>query len=143
MLVEPQPDGTMKVTAVFKESGNSFGLMDPSGKIIANPFHPSTSTSSVTLAGSITSYGMNNAVRRFALGDAHKLLLVEYDMPVAMITNTTTPHVWSQHARPRHTGVMNVLYNNGHVGTASMIGIDPSITTNYNDLWKAFRDPRL
>jgi prepilin-type N-terminal cleavage/methylation domain-containing protein/prepilin-type processing-associated H-X9-DG protein len=140
VLVEPQPDGQMKVTAVFKESGNSFGLMDPDGKLLANPFHP---PSSVTLPGGISSYGINNAVQRFALGDAHKLLLVEYDVPVAVIVRTPTPHVWSQHARPRHLGVMNVLFNDGHVETKSVSAIDPGITANYNDLWKSFRDPRL
>lgn len=150
VLVEPQPDGQIKVSAVFKESGNSFGLLGADGTLLANPFHPSTSTSSVTLPGGISSYGMNNATARFGLGDAHKLLLVEYDTPVALMVSPPAPqvitlHSWAQHARPRHMGVMNVLYNDGHVGTTSATAIDPGVGTplNYNELWKAFRDPRL
>jgi hypothetical protein len=38
---------------------------------------------------------------------------------------------------------MNVLYNDGHVGTATMLGIDPGITANYNDQWRSYKDPRL
>jgi prepilin-type N-terminal cleavage/methylation domain-containing protein/prepilin-type processing-associated H-X9-DG protein len=154
VLVEPQPDGQIKVTAVFKESGNSFGLLGPDGALLANPFHPNTATSSVSLPGGISSYGMNNATARFGQGDSHKLLLVEYDTPVAVLVSPPpssppppplTLHSWAQHARPRHTGVMNVLYNDAHVGTSSAIAIDPGVGTplNYNELWKAFRDPRL
>jgi len=140
VLVEPQSGGMMKVQAVFKESGNSFGLMAPDGTLLANPFHPPTS---VNVQGGISSYGINNAVKRFVLGDAHKLLLVEYDVPVAMIVNVASPHVWLQHAQARHSGVMNVLYNDGHVETKSATAIDPGITANYNEMWKSFRDPRL
>ena len=138
VLLEPQPDGTIKVTAVNKNAGYSFGLRAPDGTM-TYPFHPVTST---VIAGiGSGSYGINGKADMFARGDGHKLLLIEYELLVANVVgpNAGGLGMWQDNIAPRHNGMLNVLYADGHVGATTADEISPLVTSQHDAHWKPHR----
>jgi prepilin-type processing-associated H-X9-DG protein len=82
---------------------------------------------------------MNSATERF-VDDPNKILLVEYRKPVADLVDSTkglpARDTWDLQQAPRHAGMTNILYVDGHTGTVSPDDIDPSVPEIYNTLWK-------
>ena len=144
ILVEPQSDGAMKVTSVWRDAGFSFGLRGPEGNLLANPFHPTTSVV-VAGVGAKSSYGINGRSQRFNSGDAGKLLLLEYEKVVADVVGVNAPGrgTWTTNVAPRHYGTLNVLFADGHVDTVLPDEIDPRVSSIHNTLWNPTRDPGL
>ncbi len=140
VLVEPQPDGTVKVSAVGRSAGYSFGLRGPDGEFLAKPFHPVTSAFTFGF-GSKTSYGINNMVSRFNTGDSHKILLIDYESPVAHVVGVDANGLdeWPDQVAPRHGELMNVLYLDGHVGSSRPSAIDPRVTAHHDEFWLPLR----
>jgi prepilin-type N-terminal cleavage/methylation domain-containing protein/prepilin-type processing-associated H-X9-DG protein len=127
ILVEPLDGGTMRITSVSRSAGYSFGLRGPDGEYLAKPFHPVT-TVEVMGGGGQSSYGMNNLAGKFLRGsDGGKLLLVEYERTVAHVVGADANGLlgWPDDIAPRHTGILNALFVDGHVEGVRPEGIDP------------------
>ena len=134
VLVEPISGHICRLTAVFREAGASFALRGAGGDILSFPFHPTTS---VETACFDTSYGMSNAAEDFLTGDSNKILLVEYTKPVASVVGENAKDFWNETVAPRHFGTLNVLYEDGHVGSSSPEEIDPRIPAFHDKVWQA------
>jgi prepilin-type processing-associated H-X9-DG protein len=76
--------------------------------------------------------------------DAKLVLLVEYEKVVANVVGATANTLeWPDFVAPRHRGVMNVLFEDGHVEKKRPNDLDPRVTSTQNSLWKPERDPPL
>jgi len=82
----------------------------------------------------MSSYGANGRVHRFT-GDAHKILLLDYNKVVADVVGGASGDVWSEQIAPRHAGTVNVLFADGHVEAMTPRNIDPRITALHNEYW--------
>jgi prepilin-type N-terminal cleavage/methylation domain-containing protein/prepilin-type processing-associated H-X9-DG protein len=110
------------------------------------------------------SYGINNRGPYMLTGDGNNILFVEYCKLAANVLPTppnnanpatvppqdsppqadwTTNPQWGGWgaSRFRHSGVMNVLYVDGHVDTRTTGAINPFIESIGMTLWKPLRDP--
>jgi len=144
VLVQPQADGTLLCTPIAKYAGFTFQLIGPDDNAIHNPFVPGPDKSWTATGGSgKTSYGMNSRVNFYDGQDAHKIVLVEYDKPVAKVVGANAFDNWVDWAAPRHKGAMNVLFHDGHVESRSADSVDPRVTKIHDRLWRARRDPAL
>ncbi len=140
VLVDPYPDGRTHCEAIAKYAGFTFKLKDPEEEVVFDPFVPGCSW----WAGATEkcSYGMNNRARVFHQ-DSNKVLLVEYGKLVADVVGADAHDVWVEWVRPRHHGVLNVLFADGHVDAMVPAGIDPTVTKLHDRFWRPTRDPEL
>jgi len=89
-----------------------------------------------------SSYGMN--IRAPALrGDSDRLLMVEYESFIADVVGATATDDWTSLAAPRHRGMMNVAFLDGHVNSVHPDEVDPRVLALHNDLWRPQTDPKL
>ena len=51
--------------------------------------------------------------------------------------------IWADQVAPRHSGTVNVLYVDGHVGTHRPAEITPELPVIHNDLWRPMSDPLI
>ena len=137
--VEPLPDGGYHFKCVFKSAGYNYKLKDEDGNIVLAPFHPHEE---IVVAGGLSSYGINNRVRRFQT-DANKVLLVEYHKHVADVVGADATDVWWDMVAPRHMGTACVLYGDGRVDNVMPEEIDPTIVHLHDTLWRPDLDPKL
>ena len=84
-------------------------------------------------------YGMNNRTIRMA-SDGHKILVLDYTKVVASVVGPDAEDVYWDRIAPRHAGLCNVLYVDGHVDTRNPRKIDPTITEIHDRLWRPYRD---
>ena len=132
VLIVPLGERKCRITALVRNAGYSFGLRGPDGTLIANPFHPSSAR---IIDCAASSYGMNDIADKFWSGDANKILLVEYDSIVARVTGPDAQDIWDELVAPRHFGLLNVLYEDGHVEIHAPEEIDPRITEFHDRFW--------
>jgi prepilin-type processing-associated H-X9-DG protein len=88
---------------------------------------------------------MNNRAPAFGQ-DSSRILMVEFCKAAANVrdlTGANGPDDWATSSRPRHHGIMNVLYADGNVRPAAPLAIDPRVATTYNDLWRPQRQAKL
>jgi prepilin-type N-terminal cleavage/methylation domain-containing protein/prepilin-type processing-associated H-X9-DG protein len=144
VLIDPLPDGSIRVKASFKSAGFRFALRAADGKtLLADPFHPPTSVI-IPGNGGKSSYGINNRAVRMGHGDGYKVLYVEYEKIVANVVGLDADAgLWSSHVAPRHMGTMNVLYYDGRVESHVADDVDPRIKAIHNSLWVPGLDPEL
>jgi prepilin-type processing-associated H-X9-DG protein len=105
-------------------------------------------------AGGHCSYGISNLAPDLLNGDSDHVLFVEYCKLVANVlppqatdsvpitpdwTNSVQWGGWGA-SRFRHTGLMNVLYYDGHVAPSNTAGINPFISSIGNNVWKPAKD---
>lgn len=142
IFVDPQPDGRVRCRFAAKHAGYTFDLIDPDGNYAFQPFEPGAEW--FAEGAGRASYGMNNRAGRMTPQDAKMILLVEYEKVVANVVGATANSLeWPDYVAPRHRGVMNVLYEDGHVKTRRPDDVDPRVTATQNSLWKPERDPPL
>ena len=125
--------------AVYKSAGYNFKLKDANKKILLEPFHP---PAGIVVAGGLTSYGVNNRVRRFQT-DANKVLLVEYHKHVANVVGAGATDVWWEMVAPRHSGTTCLLYGDGRVANVSPNEIDPTVVGIHDTVWRPELDVKL
>lgn len=139
--VEPTDDENFLVTAVSKAAGYSFDLKDAFGKTVERDFKPPKTA--ILPGNSRSSYAINSRVSMVNTGDSGKVLCVEYrNKVVADVVGLQARDYWPDHAAPRHSQMLNVLYVDGHVGLASAGDIDPRLPEIHEAMWRPSVDRR-
>ena len=151
--------GVMKVTCLendrgpnptdngsgYQSNGGSFSstIFAPDGTLVASIDFAQMpgATGEYSVENMQADYGMNNRVPAIGTGDSHKILMLDYSRITASVVGPDKVDIWEDEVAPRHLGTVNVLYVDGHVGTANPSEIDPTIPSIHDDLWKPFRDP--
>jgi prepilin-type processing-associated H-X9-DG protein len=143
--VAPQTDGSVQVTAVSQDwtaEGFEFSLKDQNGDVVVDNFCPGASyTLPASGAGSmnnngVNSYGVNSKAGQFAVtGDTGKILVLEYKKLVADLVGSQASDFWPTTVAPRHNGVLNVLFRDGHVDCMTPADIDPRFLQLLNTYW--------
>ncbi len=142
IFVDPQSDGRVRCRFAAKYAGYTFDLIDPHGNFAFQPFEPGAEW--FAEGAGRASYGMNNRAAAFGLGDANHVLMVEYEKVVANVVGASANALeWPDFVAPRHHGLMNVLYEDGHVGKQKPDALDPRVSTSHNEYWKPQRDAPL
>lgn len=89
------------------------------------------------------SYGMNNRVTGLDV-EPHKILMIEYEQLVADVVGPNARSFdWPDKMAPRHFGLMNVLYADGHVACVRAEDVNPLVLGIHNEVWKPERDDPL
>jgi len=155
VLIDIFPDGRSVGTYIW-ESGHAyrFKLLDPDGMPVhGEEWFVRNFTWDITTDKA--SYGMNSRSSRFT-GDSNKLLLVEYCKSVASVVGANAPDLTPTAAlmdspywtgwgggRARHSGSMNVLFEDSHVEAKRPMSIDPRVSWIHDAYWKPQADPPL
>lgn len=87
-------------------------------------------------------YGMNARAHKL-YQDSHKLLVVEYKKVIADVVGVDARDIWSDKVAPRHLGMLNVLFVDGHVESFHPRDIDPTVARLHNEYWRPTADPKL
>jgi len=82
-----------------------------------------------------SSYGINGQVTYFGVSDSNKVLILDYNQPVADGAGYTGTGDWVTDVAPRHMGLDNVLFADGHVESDSPDVIDPRVQSTNDSLW--------
>jgi prepilin-type N-terminal cleavage/methylation domain-containing protein/prepilin-type processing-associated H-X9-DG protein len=91
--------------------------------------------------GAKADYAMNARAHRL-YQDAHRILILEYHKVVADVVGVDARDIWTEQVAPRHLGVLNVLFVDGHVQARTPISIDPRVAYIHNELWRPTADPK-
>ena len=155
-------NGVMNVTCLGNDRGrtpadaNGDGIQDRGGSFSSQIYAPDGTlvasvdfaempgaTGQYTVANMQADYGMNNGVKFMGRGDSHKILMLDYTrISVDVIISAGPGAIFTDEVAPRHMGLVNILYHDGHVGSSNPDQIDPTDTARpeiYSDLWKPFR----
>jgi prepilin-type N-terminal cleavage/methylation domain-containing protein/prepilin-type processing-associated H-X9-DG protein len=149
IIVDPFADGNVEGGYTW-ESAHSywFELLDPDDQVVVDlkgqPCSPFKRGQRWEFKGAgRCSYGMNVAVQRFKR-DGTKILLVEYGKLVARVVDPNATDLaaggWMYWVRPRHGGVLNVLFADGHVESMRPNVIDPSLVALQTYYWRPAHD---
>jgi prepilin-type N-terminal cleavage/methylation domain-containing protein len=145
LFVDPLPDGRLKCNFATKGgAGFTFQLWLADGTVVDDNFAPGDI---FYVEGDDASYGMNNRAPAF-ISDSSRILMVEYCKANANVvrdpkTGLPGSDNWAITSRPRHHGIMNVLYSGGEVKAIAPNAIDPRVTQLHNDLWRPQREPKM
>jgi prepilin-type N-terminal cleavage/methylation domain-containing protein len=139
IVVEPQPDGSVKATAADAISSPfEFDLLGPNGDVLKTGFHKGANYTTPAIAEPRkSSYGVNAMAEYFDLtADGSRILAVEYNKLVA--DPQSGSQYWPAEIGPvarRHHGVVNFLLMGGGVDSRLPNEIDPYITKTYLQYW--------
>jgi prepilin-type N-terminal cleavage/methylation domain-containing protein/prepilin-type processing-associated H-X9-DG protein len=159
--ISPMPDGSMvfETSCVGSANGNADGgyhldLVDGDGNVLAETWVPSQLASNggsnprntfTYKPGQYTAelydpacYGVNAVAGRFSAStDTRKILALEYQWRVAQIIGqkASEAYLWGSYAAPRHSGLLNVLFRDGHVDAMLPSDIDPRNAELVNNFW--------
>jgi prepilin-type processing-associated H-X9-DG protein len=151
LLIQPQPNGTNKVTFYAGDAGvktnmaggdETFDLLDGNQNLVATNlavgsagYIPVTS-GSIGSGGSAGGFGLNassygiNSRADYLTTESTKILLLEYKNTIASVVAPAGQDLANYHANvaPRHIGILNVLFADGHVERKSPQEINPGDT---------------
>ncbi|HYV38988.1 MAG TPA: DUF1559 domain-containing protein [Gemmataceae bacterium] len=137
ILVEPQADGSTKITAVDAISSPfDFTLLGTNGEELKEHFNKGNSFTVAAADVHKTSYGVNSKAEFFNLSsDGNKVLVIEYKKAVMAAGGSNPTDYWPTQYAARHHGVMNMLFMGGGVDTKLPSEIDPRLTAIYKQYW--------
>ena len=134
VLVEPLAEGGAKLTHVGGHPhAYRHQLKGPTGELLANPFGKGFVWE---VHGVDSSYGGNSRMGKFQT-DGKKILMLEYTKPVANVVGATAVGRigFYDNVAPRHDGMLNVLYVDGHVEATTPQAIDPTDPYVHDNNW--------
>ena len=149
-------NGMMKVTCVENDRGpNPSPQTQAQGSFSTTYFSPSGTqvlktdvgqmpgaAGTCPAAGGQCDYGMNNRSHRMLGSDSHRILIVEYDKPVASVVGSDARDIWLEHVAPRHFQSLNVLYHDGHVESHVPRDINPEVPALQTEWWRPALDAK-
>jgi prepilin-type N-terminal cleavage/methylation domain-containing protein/prepilin-type processing-associated H-X9-DG protein len=150
IAVDPLPDGTFRLTTTgrcWASDSDVYDLTNLAGTTLLAPdwvpqWPPDHSRNSCVVSsadfGSSASYGINNKAASFsATTDSQKVLALEYKWYVANIVGNPgiDTSSWLSFSAPRHNGVLNVLFRDGHVDSMTRADLDPRLQQTYETYW--------
>lgn len=136
----------MKVTHIMNDSGHTNQVFAPDGTLLIET-HPGRfsgegKSAVYDVSGSRATYGMNSRVH-VMVADSSKILLLDYEKAVADVVGFDHTDFWPNTVAPRHSGLCNVLFGDGHVDSMTPSAINPE-DPRLNDLWwKPNADPPM
>lgn len=133
------PNPTPAVQAAGSFSSHIYA---PDGTLVAEVLQgemPNVATGDYDEENMQADYGMNNRAQALQR-DSHKILMLDYTRIVASVVGPDAVGVYVDEVAPRHAGLVNVLYYDGHVGSANPLDINPNDPQKHDELWKPFRD---
>ncbi len=134
-------DGSTQVTVTFKESADSFDLLDPSGKLLLHDMGNGTPVGTkILLPTGATSYGLNSETPN-VYGIADKIMGLDYPNIVADVskddwTNPDWVNGDNTVTFARHLNRINELWADGHVTAMYPGEITPMMISNVAKLWQ-------
>jgi len=111
--------------------------LDASAKVLRCPDDIAPSQSAAEF---LPSYGANSRAFRFASGDSHKIVLLDYKQVVANVVGPQGTDDWNAAHAARHRGQLNVLQADGSVHRRRPEQIDPRVCEIHDHLWRPTRD---
>jgi prepilin-type N-terminal cleavage/methylation domain-containing protein/prepilin-type processing-associated H-X9-DG protein len=138
--IEPQSNGTAKLTALSEDSGHTYDLKGPDGLVVFRNFGPGRVA---FLPYWRTSYGGNNRMQKLNRDDSNKVLLLDYNKILADVIGPNARDNWLKHAAARHSATINVLFMDGHTETLDPAEIDPRIRPFHEKYWRPTADEKM
>lgn len=140
MLLEPQPNGDVKLTCVQKNAGFTYDLLDWNRQVRVTDWAPPKFTI-FPAEMSRASYGINSHATYLQPGtDSTKVLALEYEKIVADVVGPNAQDFFPRWVAPRHRGVLNVLYSDGRVERALPDDVDPRTPRIQTQSWRPLRN---
>jgi hypothetical protein len=140
LLVEPQPDGTQRVTYYGGDgntnnnfAGQTYEMLDANQQPIATNF---SYGQSIPMLPSSCSYGVHPNIADPATHRSTKIMLVEYKKLIADVVTPNGADVWQDQVAPRHLNSLNMMLYDGSVRTVRPSEIDPTIPQYQADYWQ-------
>lgn len=147
LFVEPQPNGSTKVTYAYGDNGGSLtttvnnytiDLLDENKNVIATNLTYKQSAYSPGQGGNATSYGINSRAHKLRL-DSSKILLLEYKNTIANVVPPSPTDselsLFRTNISPRHMETLNVLFFDGHIENRVVSDIDPTVSALQKQFW--------
>ena len=142
VLVEPLAEGGSRLTHVGGHPhAYRHQLKGPTGELLANPFDKGFTWE---VHGADSSYGGNSRMGKFQT-DGKKILMLEYMKPVANVVGPNAVGIvdFYDNVAPRHNGMLNVLYVDGHVEATTPQAVDPTDPFIHDNKWCPKIDTQL
>jgi prepilin-type N-terminal cleavage/methylation domain-containing protein/prepilin-type processing-associated H-X9-DG protein len=140
VLIEPQPDGRAKLSALSENSGHTYDLKGPDGVVVFKNFGPGKVA---FLPYFRTSYGGNNRMPKLNRDDSNKVLLLDYNKLLADVIGPNARDNWLKHSAPRHSEAINVLFMDGHTESRDPTEIDPRVRRFHEQYWRPTADDKM
>lgn len=159
---ERQSDSSVLIEVTGGTSWFITSVLDPTGQVVEglegvsgwNPQAPSGALASITWRAppsedtatgappAVVSghFGMNGRAHRFSGGDGNKILMLDYNKPVADVVGPAASDQWNILVAPRHGGTANFLRYDGSVHARKPKEINPTIADLHNRLWRPVRE---
>jgi prepilin-type N-terminal cleavage/methylation domain-containing protein/prepilin-type processing-associated H-X9-DG protein len=139
VLIDPTVPGHVNVNYIFtKGHGYTYDLVY-NGKTIQTSWNMGAVNDILADTGPL-SYGMNSAVTRMDNGES-KILCLDYRRTVADLVGNDAKDTWSETMAPRHSGMFNAVFFDGHTATLLPDDVDPTVAALHNQFWKPAVDP--
>jgi len=119
-------------------------VFSPQGKrvISVGRYDPPGASGSYPATNDKADYGMNAMSDRLHQ-DTTIILALDYQRVIARVVGADATGIWEDEKAPRHMGVSNVLFIDGHVEPMNPSAIDPTVPELHDQYWRPMREPRL
>jgi len=130
-------DNEVLVKVESTETAYHHNILGPDGMLLKNI--KAGDQAIIEILGLRVSYGINSRVPDLLriVNNSGKLLLLDYRTPIASMDLSAGLDQWPTNTSDRHAGgILNGLFNDGHVETLVIDEIDPRVPSQYEKWWK-------